>query len=61
MFSQLSSYNKSLKENKGFFLKLYKLLFKNKYLRKKEINDNAVKKLEILDRNLFLLLRISRF
>lgn len=42
MFSQLSSYNKSLKENKGFFLKLYKFLFKNKYLRKKEINDNAV-------------------
>ncbi|EPT9148630.1 TPA: hypothetical protein ACKRNA_001928 [Proteus mirabilis] len=61
MFSQLSSYNKSLKENKGFFLKLYKLLFKNKYLRKKEINDNAVEKLEILDRNLFLLLESLDF
>ncbi|MBI6376866.1 hypothetical protein JEP29_06080 [Proteus mirabilis] len=61
MFSQLSSYNKSLKENKGFFLKLYKLLFKNKYLRKKEINDNAVKKLEILDRDLFLLLESLDF
>ncbi|HCU0230443.1 TPA: hypothetical protein OUE52_003110 [Proteus mirabilis] len=61
MFSQLSSYNKSLKENKGFFLKLYKLFFKNKYLRKKEINDNAVKKLEILDRNLFLLLESLDF
>lgn len=61
MFSQLSSYNKSLKENKGFFLKLYKLLFKNKYLRKKEINDNAVKKLEILDRDLFFLLESKDF
>lgn len=61
MFSQLSSYNKSLKENKGFFLKLYKFLFKNKYLRKKEINDNAVKKLEILDRDLFLLLESLDF
>lgn len=61
MFSQLSSYNESLKENKGFFLKLYKLLFKNKYLRKKEINDNAVKKLEILDRDLFFLLESKDF
>lgn len=61
MFSQLCSYNKSLKENKGFFLKIYKFLFKNKYLRKKEINDNAVKKLEILDRDLFLLLESLDF
>ncbi|KSW16876.1 hypothetical protein, partial [Proteus mirabilis] len=61
MFSQLSSYNKSLKKNKGFFLKLYKFLFKNKYLRKKEINDNAVKKLEILDRDLFFLLESKDF
>ncbi|ENT8826267.1 hypothetical protein [Proteus mirabilis] len=61
MFSQLSSYNKSLKENKGFFLKLYKFLFKNKYLRKKEINDNAVKKLEVLDKDLFFLLESKDF
>ncbi|MBN7152096.1 hypothetical protein ETG59_16395 [Proteus mirabilis] len=61
MSSQLSSYNKSLKENKGFFLKLYKFLFKNKYLRKKEINDNAVKKLEVLDKDLFFLLESKDF
>ncbi|HFK8541970.1 TPA: hypothetical protein ACG0QJ_000852 [Proteus mirabilis] len=61
MSSQLSSYNKSLKENKGFFLKLYKFLFKNKYLRKKEINDNAVKKLEVLDKNLFFFLESKDF
>ncbi|MDF7451770.1 hypothetical protein [Proteus mirabilis] len=61
MSSQLSSYNKSLKENKGFFLKLYKFLFKNKYLRKKEVNDNAVKKLEVLDKDLFFLLESKDF
>ncbi len=61
MSSQLSSYNKSLKENKGFFFKLYKLLFKNKYLRKKEINDNALKKLEILGKDLFFLLESKDF
>lgn len=61
MFSQLSSYNKSLNENKGFFFKLYKFLFKNKYLRKKEINDNALKKLEILDKDLFFLLESKDF
>lgn len=61
IFSQLSSYNKSLNENKGFFFKLYKLLFKNKYLRKKEINDNALKKLEILDKDLFFLLESKDF
>lgn len=61
MSSQLSSYNKSLKENKGFFLKLYKFLFKNKYLIKKEINDNAVKKLEVLDKDLFFLLESKDF
>ncbi len=61
MSSQLSSYNKSLKENKGFFLKLYKFLFKNKYLREKEINDNALKKLEILGKDLFFLLESNDF
>lgn len=61
MFSQLFSYNKSLNENKGFFFKLYKFLFKNKYLRKKEINDNALKKLEILDKDLFFLLESKDF
>lgn len=59
MSSQLSSYNKSLKENKGFFLKLYKFLFKNKYLREKEINDNALKKLEILGKDLFFYLNLT--
>ncbi|HEK2790196.1 TPA: hypothetical protein SMT85_001666 [Proteus mirabilis] len=61
MSFQLSSYNKSLKENKGFFLKLYKFLFKNKYLREKEINDNALKKLEILGKDLFFLLESNDF
>lgn len=61
MSSQLSSYNKSLKENKDFFLKLYKFLFKNKYLREKEINDNALKKLEILGKDLFFLLESNDF
>ncbi|MGP7971915.1 hypothetical protein ACTXA3_00225 [Proteus mirabilis] len=61
MYSQLSSYNQSLNDSKGFFLTIYKFLFKNKYKRKKEISKNALEKIKILDKNLPFLLESKDF
>lgn len=59
--AQLCLYNESLEHPKGVFSKVYKYLFKDKYLRKKKASYVAFNKLDMLNRNLYHLLQSEDF